>query len=75
MYFDRFDICVAHWAYACDWHGGQGCPIYAKLGQLIRMGFQPGMGQSTEPRYLGDNAREIYRQLVVKPCGLKSTCP
>ena len=74
MYFDRFDICLAHWAFACNWHGGQWSATYAKLGQLERMRFSPGACQSTEPRYLGDNAREIYRQLVVAHCGgIKST--
>ena len=72
MYFDRFDICVAHWAFAVAWHEGQGSATYAKFAQLDRIGFAPG-GQSEEPRYLGDNAREIYRQLVVKRCGIHST--
>ena len=69
MYFDRFDICLAHWAFACDWHGGQGSATYAKLGQLERIGFSAGMAQGTEPRELGDNAREIYKQLVIAHCG------
>ena len=74
MYFDRFDICLAHWAFACDWHGGQGSATYAKLGQLERMHFRPGACQGTEPRNLGDNAREIYKQLVIAHCGgIKST--
>lgn len=73
MYWDRFDICLAHWAFACDWHDGQGSAAYAKLGQLERLGFKPGLCQSTAPNLLGDNAREIYRQLVVKHCGIKST--
>ena len=75
MYFDRFDICLAHWAFAVSWHGGQGCEIYRKLGQLERMRFSAGVCQSEEPRHLGDNAREIYRQLVVSHCGIKSTAP
>ena len=69
MYFDRFDICLAHWAFACSWHAGQGSATYAKLGQLERMRFSPGVSQSGEPRYLGDNAREIYKQLVIAHCG------
>ena len=74
MYWDRFDICLAHWAFACDWHGGQGSATYAKLGQLERMRFSPGACQGTEPRDLGDNAREIYKQLVIAHCGgIKST--
>ena len=74
MYFDRFDICLAHWAFACAWHEGQGSATYAKFAQLERVGFRPGPCQSDEPAELGDNAREIYRQLVVSHCGgIKST--
>ena len=74
MYFDRFDICLAHWAFAYQWHGGQGCPVYAKFAQLDRVGFRAGPCQCTEPRALGDNAREIYKQLVIAHCGgVKST--
>ncbi len=75
MYWDRFDICLAHWAFASAFHGGQGSHLYSKLGQLERMRFRPGACQSGQPKDLGDNAREIYRQLVVKHCGIKSTCP
>ncbi len=73
MYFDRFDICLAHWAFACSWHGGQGSAAYAKLSQLDRIGFRPGACQTERPMDLGDNAREIYKQLVVSHCGVKST--
>ena len=73
MFFDRFDICLAHWAFACTWHDGIGSETYAKFAQLNRVGFRPG-GQSADPKDLGDNAREIYRQLVVSHCGgIKST--
>jgi len=75
MYYDSFDICLAHWAYATAWHEGQGSANYAKFSQLQRLRFSPGMGQSEQPRRLGDNAREIYRQLVVKRCGIHSTAP
>tara|TARA_R110002050_G_scaffold101685_2_gene210007 strand:+ start:367 stop:597 length:231 start_codon:yes stop_codon:yes gene_type:complete len=73
MYFDRFDICLAHWAFACSWHDGMGSETYAKFAQLNRVGFRPGGCQSEDPKDLGDNAREIYRQLVVSRCGIKST--
>jgi len=73
MYFDRFDICLAHWAFAVAWHEGQGSATYAKFAQLERLGFRAGICQSEEPRHLGDNAREIYRQLVVNRCGIHST--
>ena len=73
MYFDRFDICLAHWAFACSRHDGMYSATYAKFAQLNRVGFKPGCGQSEDPKDLGDNAREIYRQLVVSRCGIKST--
>ena len=73
MYWDRFDICLAHWAFAAHFHEGMGSATYAKFAQLDRLRFSPGPVQSSEPRDLGDNAREIYKQLVVKHCGRKST--
>jgi hypothetical protein len=73
MYYDSFDICLAHWAYATAWHEGQGSATYAKFSQLHRLRFSPGLCQSADPRHLGENAREIYRQLIVKRCGLHST--
>ena len=72
MYFDRFDICQAHYVFAMLFHGGMGCPIYWKFAQLERVKFRPGVSLS-EPRNLNENAREIYRQLVVNHCGIKST--
>ena len=72
LYFDRFDVCLAYWAYATHWHAGQFSDTYAIFGRLERMGFRPGC-QSDRPADLGDNAREIYRQLVVKFCGLHRT--
>ena len=60
--------------FAMLWHDGQWGEIYAKLGQLERLRFQPSPFLS-EPRDLNENAREIYRQLVVNHCGLKSTAP
>jgi hypothetical protein len=75
MYFDRFDICLAHWAYAITWHDGMGSATYAKFAQLQRLRFRPGACQSEDPRHLGENAREIYRQLVVGRCGIHSTAP
>jgi hypothetical protein len=75
MYWDRFDICLAHWAFAVHWHGGASCPIYWKFAQLERLRFSPGICQSDRPADLPENAREIYRQLVVARCGIHSTAP
>jgi hypothetical protein len=41
MYYDSFDICLAHYTFAYLFHGGQGCPIYAKFAQLNRLRFHP----------------------------------
>jgi hypothetical protein len=73
MYWNRFDICLAHWAFAAHWHGGMSCPIYSKFSQLERLRFSPGICQSDRPADLPENAREIYRQLVVAHCGIHST--
>jgi hypothetical protein len=72
MYFDRFDICAAHWMFAMLWHGGQNSATYAKFAQLERLRFKPALLWS-EPADLPENAREIYRQLVVNHCGMHST--
>jgi hypothetical protein len=74
MWFDRLDICEAHFMFAMLWHEGQGSATYAKFGQLERMRFSPSPLLS-EPKDLDSNAREIYRQLVIKRCGLHSTAP
>ena len=74
MYFDRFDICAAHFMFAMLWHDGQWGEIYGKFGQLERIKFRPSPCLG-EPKNLNENAREIYRQLVVKHCGIKSTAP
>ena len=63
MFFDRFDICAAHWMFAMLWHSGQSSDTYRKLGQLENMGFRPSPLWS-EPSDLNENAREIYEQLV-----------
>ena len=74
MYFDRFDICLAHWAFAASWHDGMGSATYAKFAQLDRLRFSPGMWQTGQPRDLTPNAKEIYKQLVINHCGgIKST--
>lgn len=75
MYFDSFDICVAHFLFACHYHGGQNCRIYRKFSKLERLRFTPSLCQSDRPADLAANTKEIYRQLVVKFHGLHSTAP
>lgn len=63
MYWDRFDICEAWYVFASLWHGGKGSWLYAKLGQLDRLGFKPGImlrGRSN----LSENGQAIYDGLV-----------
>lgn len=73
--FDRHDICLAHWLFAVHFHGGQFSPEYAILGRLERIRFKPGACQSDRPADLPENAREIYRRLVVRRFGIRSTAP
>ena len=63
MYFDRFDICEAYYAFATDYHGGQWSPGYAILGRLQRMGYRPGFGGVTYAS-LTENGKAIYNSLV-----------
>ena len=72
MYWDRLDICAAHWMFAMLWHEGMHSVTYRKFAQLERLGYSPAAFWK-EPRDLEPNAREIYRQLVVARCGLHST--
>ena len=72
MYWDRFDICAAHYMFAMLWHEGMGSATYAKFSQLERLRFRPSPSMS-QPSDLEPNAREIYRQLVVARCGLHTT--
>lgn len=71
-YYNSFDICAAHHMFAMLWHGGQFSETYAKFGQLERLKFKPSPLWSA-PKDLPENARLIYRDLVVKNCGLNRT--
>ena len=63
MYFDRFDICEAHYVFAMLWHGGMGCKLYSKFAQFERIQFRPSPSLSG-PENLTENGREIYEQLL-----------
>jgi hypothetical protein len=60
MYFDRFDIVQAHYWFACNYHGGQWSPLYARLCRISRY-YRPG---ALENGPEGENAIRIYRVLV-----------
>lgn len=65
-YFDRFDVAEAHYCFCCDYHGGQRCPLYARIGRItsrtgkIQLRPRPDLSADT----LSENAREIYDELV-----------
>ena len=73
MYWDRFDICYAYYAYAYAWHGGMGSEEYSWFGRLEEMRFRPSPLFSGEPRDLEPNAKAIYQQLVERRLGVWST--
>jgi len=63
-YFDRFDICEAHYLYARLY--GE----YETITRLNRMGFSPGLSliQHDRPELaLTENGQAIYYRLVSKP--------
>jgi hypothetical protein len=64
MYFNRLDICEAHYLFAANCHIGMFSKVYVKFGQLERIKFRPGAMLRIES--LSENAREIYDALVAK---------
>ena len=64
MYFDRFDIVSAHYAFCADYHGGQYSDLYAKLCRIGNY-FRPGMAWSGYDS-LSENGQVIYDNLVAK---------
>lgn len=69
MEWDRFDICMAYWTFACLFHEGQGSDTYAIFGRLERIRFRPSPLASGLPRDLNPNAKVIYQQLVERRFG------
>jgi hypothetical protein len=66
-YFDRFDICEAHYLYARVY--GE----YATIARLHDMQFSPGLSlrESDEPeRALTENGQAIYYRLVIRRKGV-----
>lgn len=64
MFYDKFDIISAHYAFAVDFHGGQWTDLYAKLCSIQKY-FNPG------PLWKGydsltENGQAIYDALVQK---------
>tara|TARA_R100001594_G_scaffold93447_1_gene127733 strand:- start:340 stop:537 length:198 start_codon:yes stop_codon:yes gene_type:complete len=62
MYFDRFDICEAFYAFAMEQHNGQNSKEYAYFGRLKKLGFRPSpLFKGYES--LNENGKEIYNNL------------
>lgn len=62
MYFDRFDIVSAHYAFACDYHEGQWSELYKKLCRIGKYFNPSAMWKGYDS--LSDNGKEIYDNLV-----------
>ena len=61
MYFDRFDIVAAHYAFYSENYCGQTDPFYARLCRISKY-FQPSPLWNGF-KSLSENGKEIYRQL------------
>ena len=66
MYFDRFDIVEAHYWFCADYHGGQGCPLYAKLCRISEYYRPSPLAKSWIGSQPSENAQEIYGDLVAE---------
>lgn len=62
MYFDRFDVVEAHYAYCADYHEGQGSELYRRLCRIGGYFTPSAMWRGYES--LSDNGQEIYQSLV-----------
>ncbi len=64
MYFDRFDVVSAHYAFYCDFYAGMGDHFYMRLCRIQRY-FKPSpMWKGFES--LESNAKQIYVNLCEK---------
>jgi hypothetical protein len=61
---DRILICEAFHYAASQFHSGQGSKGYAKLSQLSRMGFRPGLGNAWKQK--GSDERNAAAELLRK---------
>ena len=62
MWFDRFDILSAHYAFCADFYNGQGCDLYAKLCRIGKL-FKPGASWKGYDS-LSENGKVIYDNLA-----------
>jgi hypothetical protein len=61
---DRLLICAAHWIVANRYHSGQSSEGYAKLSQLARMRYNPGLASWEHKR--GSEEREAAARLLAR---------
>ena len=62
MWFDRFDILSAHYAFCADFYNGQDCDLYARLSRIGTY-FHPGaMWRGYDS--LSENGKAIYDNLA-----------
>ena len=61
-YFDRFDICEAHYLFAADYHGGAASKEYQVFSKLSRIRFRPSPMLSRDT--LTENGRDILARLI-----------
>jgi GH24 family phage-related lysozyme (muramidase) len=61
---DRLLMCAAYWIVANRYHSGQSSKGYAKLSQLARMGYCPGLASWEHKR--GSEEREAAARLLAR---------
>ncbi len=61
---DRFLTCAAYWIIASRYHTGQSSKGYAKLSQLSRMRYNPGLASWEHQR--GSEERQAAAALLMK---------
>jgi hypothetical protein len=62
MYFDRFDIVAAHYAFANDYHSGQWSELYKRSCRISRYYTPSPLDKGYDS--LTENGQVIYNNLV-----------
>jgi GH24 family phage-related lysozyme (muramidase) len=61
---DRLLVCAAYWIVANRYHSGQSSKGYAKLSQLARMGYRPGL--ASWEHNCGSEERDAAARLLAR---------
>lgn len=64
MYYDRFDIVSAHYAFAVQYHSGQWSPLYERQCRISKYYTPSPLDRGFNS--LSENGKEIFRALVRK---------